>query len=105
MTGLLATPLPESPQLCLLGNRSLLPPEISKAESTLTLAGFITAVRIILRHRKSQVRPSFAEWLKLMTDTASFEDIIARLNGGRGTFYQVCSHFLHFIQFELTSDQ
>ena len=36
----LATPLPESPQLCLLGDRSLLPPEISKAESALTLANY-----------------------------------------------------------------
>ena len=65
----------------------------------LILAGFITAVRIILRHWKSQVRPSFADWLKLMTDTASFYDLITRLNDGRGQFYQVWSHFLHFILF------
>ena len=44
----LTTTLPESPQLCLLGDRSLLPPEVSKAESALALAGFITAVRIVL---------------------------------------------------------
>ena len=44
----LTTALPESPQLCLLGDRSLLPPEVSKAESALALAGFITAVRIVL---------------------------------------------------------
>ena len=43
-------PLPESPQLCLLGDRSLLPPGVSKAESALALAGFISAVRIILKH-------------------------------------------------------
>ena len=99
----LTTALPESPQLCLLGDRSLLPPEVSKAESALALAGFITAVRIVLRHWKSQIRPSFTDWLKLMTDTASFEDLIARLNDGRGKFYQVWSHFLHFITFQLTS--
>lgn len=96
-------PLPESPQLCLLGDRSLLPPEVSKAESALALAGFISAVRIILRHWKSHVRPGLTDWLKLMTDTASFEDLIARLNDGRGKFCQVWSHFLHFIKVQLPS--
>lgn len=99
----LDVPLPESPQLCLLGDQSLLPPGVSKAESALALAGFISAVRIILRHWKSQVRPGFGDWLKLMTNTASFEDLIARLNDGRGKFYQVWSHFLNFIQFQLNS--
>lgn len=36
----LTTPLPESPQLCLIGDRSLLPPGVSEAESALALAGF-----------------------------------------------------------------
>src|SRR4029434_6679757 len=57
----LTTALPESPQLCLLVNRSLLPPGVSKAESSLTLAGFITAVGTVLRHRNSQIRPSFTD--------------------------------------------
>ena len=59
---------PESPQQ--LEARSLLPPGVSKAESALALDGFISAVRIILRHWKSRVRPGFADWLKLMTDTS-----------------------------------
>lgn len=62
--------LPESPQLCLLGDRSELPPGISKAEFGLALTGFITAARIILRHCKSQTKPEFTEWVKLMTDNA-----------------------------------
>lgn len=94
----------------LFGNKSLkrlqrspLPAGVSEAESALPLAGCITAVRIILRHWKSQVRSSFTDWLRLMTDTASFEELIARLNDGRGKFYNVWSHFLRFIQYQLTS--
>lgn len=96
----LDAPLPESPQLCLLGDRTILPPNVTKVEFALASAGFIIAVRIILRHWKSQVRPCFTEWLKLMTDTASFEGLIARLNDGKGKYYKVWSHFLHFIQFQ-----
>lgn len=60
----LETPLPESPQLCLLGDSSLLPLKVSKAESAPTFAGFIVVVRIIHRLWISQVRPGFADWSK-----------------------------------------
>ena len=49
------------------------------------------------------VAPGFPLGSGRNTDTASFEHLIARLTDGRGKFYQVWSHFLHFIQFQLTS--
>lgn len=98
--GWLDTSLPESPRLCLIGDRSPSTPNVSKAEAALASAGFITAIRIILPHWKSQVRPGFTEWLTLMTDTASFENLIASLNDGRGRFYNVWSQFLYFIQYQ-----
>lgn len=73
-------PLPESPQLCLLGDRFVLPPCISKQKFGLALAGFIGA------SRNSQVKPIFDEWLKLMTDIASFESLIARTTNYQGKF-------------------
>lgn len=92
--------LPVSPQLCLLGDRSTVPPGISKAEFGLALTGFITAARIILRHWKSQVRPEFTDWVKLMTDNASYELMIARLNNNKGKFFQVWGHFLSHVREE-----
>ena len=92
--------LPESPQLCLMGDRSRLTPGISRAEFGLALTGFITAARIILRHWKSQIRPEFTEWVKLMTDNASYELMIARLNDNKGKFYQVWGQFLNHIRGE-----
>lgn len=67
----------------------MLPPGISKVEVGLALRGFITVARIILRHWKSQTQPEFIEWVKLMTDNASFELMIAWLNDNKGTFDQV----------------
>jgi len=56
------------------------PPGLTKAELRLTLTGFIVAARLILRNWKSPHKPEFTEWLKLMTETAAFEIMIARVN-------------------------
>ncbi len=70
--------LPASPQLCLLGDRSLLLPDLSQKQFGLALAGFDGALRIVLRHWKSPTKLVFNEWYKLMTDIASSEYLIVK---------------------------
>lgn len=84
---------PESPQLCLLGERSKSSTGLSKA-----LTGFINAARIILHHWKSRTKPELTDWVNLMTDNASHELMIARLNDNKGKFYQVWGHFQNHIR-------
>lgn len=48
----LTTPLTDSPQLSLIGDRPLLPLGVSKAEPALALAGLIKAVRTIIGRDK-----------------------------------------------------
>lgn len=94
LEGWLKRPLPESPQLCLLGDKCVMPPGLSKAESGLTVAGFIVAARLILRNWKSPHRPEFTEWLKLMTETAAFESMISRVNNVPSKTSQTWKMFL-----------
>uniref|UniRef100_A0A8C9ZN88 Uncharacterized protein n=1 Tax=Sander lucioperca TaxID=283035 RepID=A0A8C9ZN88_SANLU len=77
--GWLRQALPESPQLCLLGDRFPMPPGLAKSEAGLMLMGFIVAARLILRNWKSPNRPDITDWLKLMTEIAAFELLIARV--------------------------
>ncbi len=44
----------------------------------LALTGFISAARVILIKWKSQVRPEYRDWVKIMTENASFELLIAK---------------------------
>lgn len=80
LEGWLKQPLPESQQLCLLADKALMPPGLTKAELRLSVTGFIVAARLILHKWKSPHKPEFVEWFKLMTETAAFEKMIARVN-------------------------
>lgn len=64
----------------------------------LSIIGFIVAVRIILRNWKSPHRPEFTEWLKLMTETAAFENMIARVNNVQTKTSQIWQRFLAYIK-------
>ena len=75
----LGQPLPESPQLCLLGDRSQIPPGLAKAETGVMITGFMLADIIILLKWKSPHRPEVTEWPKLMTEIAAFELMIGRV--------------------------
>lgn len=77
-------PLPESCQLCLLGDRSLMPPGISKHKFGLLLTGFITGSNIVCCHQKSLIKSAFEEWSKVMTDIVSFELSMTRPKGSHG---------------------
>lgn len=66
LKGWLRHALPESPQLCLSGDKSLVLPDLTEAEVGETGTGFIDVARFILRpHRPELERP------KLMTETAA----------------------------------
>lgn len=94
----LKLPLLESPQLCLLGDKSLIPSSLTKAELGLILTGCMVAARIILRNWKSPCKPEFAEWLKIMTETTAFENMIARVNNVPSKISQMWQAFLACIR-------
>lgn len=89
------TPVPEFVQLCLLGDRSCLP-NISKHAFALVLTGFISAARVILRKWKSQDRPTYGEWVKTMTEIASFELLIAKLHDRQESYMLVWEKFVFY---------
>lgn len=60
----LEQPLPESPQMCLLGYKSLIPPGLIKAEFGLAATGYTAAATLILCDWKSPRRPKGTEWLE-----------------------------------------
>lgn len=70
--------LPLSPRLCLLGDKTETPPLTNSAYSVL-MVGITSAARIILRHWKSSTCPTLQEWKILMTETTSYEVMLARV--------------------------
>lgn len=98
LEGWLKRPLPESPQLCLLADKALMPPGLTKAELRLIVTGFIFAAWLILRNWKSLHKPEFVEWFKLMTETAPFEEMIARVNNILSKTSQVWEVFVDYIK-------
>lgn len=97
LEGWLKQPLPESPQLCLLMDKALMPPGLTKAEVRVTETGFIVAARLILRKWKSPHKPELVEWLKLMTETAAFEKMIARVNNVPSEMSQIWEVSVNYI--------
>ena len=93
----LGQPLPESPRLCLLGDRSQMPPGLAKAVTGVMITGFMVAARIILRKWKSPHRPEVTEWLKLMTEIASFELMIGRVQNNSSKTSQAWLYFVSSI--------
>lgn len=68
-------PLPESPWLCLLGDRSVLPPGISKKKEKKKRActgRLYWCFNDCSTPLEESSKTYFDEWLKLMTDIASF---------------------------------
>ena len=90
--------LPVSPLFCLLGDGTMLPHGITRAQHALITAGLITAARLILRNWKSSSTPGLADWTQLMTETASYEYMIARKNDIKGKFHEVWDYFYLYIK-------
>ena len=97
LEGWLKRPLPESPRLCLLMDKALMPPGLAKADLWLTVTGFIVAARFILCNWKSQHKLELVEWFKLMTETAAFERMIARVNNVPSKTSQVWEVFVDYM--------
>ncbi len=70
--------LPVKPQLCLLGDKSVVP-NIAKNEFTLIKIGCITATRMILRNWKCPKTPDLKDWIDGMIKIASYECMLGRL--------------------------
>lgn len=76
--------VPQTPELCLLGDRSQMP-NVTKGAFSVIMVGLVTASRIILRHWKTTVCPELNDWIKSMADTASYESMLNNLKGDRDT--------------------
>ena len=76
----------------------ILPPGVTKVQHALITAGLLTAARLILRNWKSAVTPGLADWTQLMTETASYEYMIARRNNVQGKFHLVWDFFYLYIK-------
>lgn len=90
--------LPESPLFCLLGDGTLLPQGVNKGQHALITVGLITAARLVLRNWKSTCMPGLADWTQLMTETASYELLIAKKNNVKGKFHLVWDYFFEYIK-------
>ncbi len=86
--------MPESPELYLLGNKEFAPQGVTTAQSELIPAGSLIAARLVLRNWKNSSKPRISEWIKLLTETASFERLIAKVNNMEGKFQQVWEPYL-----------
>lgn len=98
LEGCLKIFLPESPQFSLLGDRSLVPPGLTKAEFGLAVSGFIVAARLILCNWKNPRSPEHTDWLKLMTEIAAFQKMIARINDVQWKNSQIWQKFMDYIK-------
>ena len=72
--------LPFSPRLCLLGDKTEIP-QLTKSAHSVLMVGIASAARIILRYWKAPTLPTFNEWKALMSETASYEVMLARIRG------------------------
>uniref|UniRef100_A0A3B4A9L7 Uncharacterized protein n=1 Tax=Periophthalmus magnuspinnatus TaxID=409849 RepID=A0A3B4A9L7_9GOBI len=90
-------PIPASPQMCLLGDKSLLPPGFTMDMYGLAVAGFIVATRLILRVWKSPHGPRIEDWFGLMTETGAFERLISKVNNTLDKTNRIWSRFLSFV--------
>lgn len=97
MEELLEQPLPSSPRLCLLGDRTLTP-ELTKVQFGLALAGFLTAAKVILRKWKSTSAPCYKDWMELMTNTASYELMLAKVRDKMSKFSAMWDSFLNYVK-------
>lgn len=79
-------------------DKALMPPGLTKAKVRVTVTSFVVAARLILRKWKSPHKPELVEWLKLMTETAAFEKMIARVNNVPSTMSQIWEVFVNYIR-------
>lgn len=91
MSTWLGVAVPVSPRLCLLGDQTEMP-NISKHERGLLKVGMVTAARTILRVWKSTVAPDVKKWIEMMSEVASYERMLARINNEEELFKRAWVH-------------
>lgn len=79
-------PLTSSPRLFLLGVKTVLTAGLSKAQLGLVLAGSLNAAKVILRKWIITSAPCYKDWIELMTSTASYEIMLAKVGDSLSTF-------------------
>ncbi len=62
--------------------------------SGLALAGFLTAAEVILRKWKSTSAPCYKDWIELMTNTATYELMLAKVRDKESKFSAMWDSFL-----------
>lgn len=72
--------LPLSPPLCLLGDKTEIP-QLTKSAHSVLMVGIASAARIRLRYWKAPTIPTFNEWKALMSETTSYEVMLAIIRG------------------------
>ncbi len=88
--------LPVKPQLCLLGDKSVVP-NIAKNDFTLIKIGCITAARMILRNWKCPKTPDLKDWIDGMIEISSYECMLGRLQS-EGNMKKTWDLFWHHIK-------
>ncbi len=53
-----------------------------------------TAKRVILRHWAGKNNPTYSEWLNALTETASYEQLIYKINGRMDIYTEIWEPFL-----------
>ena len=94
----LEQPLPSSPRLFLLGDKTVLTAGLSKAQLGLALAGSLNAAKVILRKWKITSAPCYKDWIELMTSTASYELMLAKVGDSVSKFSAMWDSFLTYIK-------
>lgn len=89
----LGTNISLTPALCLLnsikGNERM---NVKKAQ-WLKIA-LTTAKRVILRHWAGKNNPTYYEWINARTETASYEQLIYKINGKTDIYTEIWEPFL-----------
>ena len=63
--------------------------ELMKKKAQWLKIAITTAKRVILRHWTGKDIPSYSEWLNALTETASYEQLIYKINGWKDKFAEI----------------
>ncbi len=86
----------KSPALCMLG---IIPKELRMhgLNRQWCRMAMLTGCRIIVRQWKTTTPSSFEHWIEVMSNTATYEQVIFRLSGRQDLFLKTWSPFLDYI--------
>lgn len=91
-------PIPASPQMCLLGSKCFMPPGFTMDTYKFAVTGFLVAARLILRIWKSPHKPQTSDWIKMMTETASYERLLSKIHDTQDKTSRIWTYFFEFVK-------